>query len=117
MSAIRPPITISGHGEASHHTRPAASSTPQLLITSLREHSHVLDMFTSWWRNRVSSLRHTRLAINASPPNTSISVELGGMPLCILKTTFTAIPTPSARITTPFSIAAPAFHLSDRASA
>jgi hypothetical protein len=56
-AAIASPIRISGQGELVAATSPAAANTPTLEITSLREHSHVLAMFTSCRRNRHSPSR------------------------------------------------------------
>ena len=47
IAAIASPITMSGQGELVAATSPAAISTPTLEMTSLREHSKVLAMFTS----------------------------------------------------------------------
>jgi len=52
------PITISGHGDAKVATHTAATSTPTFEITSLREHSNVLAMFTSCDRNCKGARSH-----------------------------------------------------------
>src|SRR3954470_6431755 len=96
-AAIAAPIKISGQGEARIATAPAATNTPRFETTSFREHSNVLDMFTSRDRKRHSSRRHARFATSATPPNASIRFEDGGTPLLIFITTLTTIPAPRAR--------------------
>ncbi len=107
----------SGQGELVIATSAAAINTPTFEITSLREHSNVLAMFTSCRRNRHSRPRLTRFATSAIPPNASISVELGGTPLSILTATLTRIPRPRTRMNAPLNAATPAFHRSLRAIA
>ncbi len=59
---MMPPIRISGQGEENMATAAAATSTPQLEMTSFREHSNVLAMFTFCARKRQSNDRQNRLA-------------------------------------------------------
>ena len=47
-TAMADPMMMSGHGDADAATAPAASSTPQFEMTSLREHSNVLFILRSW---------------------------------------------------------------------
>jgi hypothetical protein len=92
-AAIAVPTMMSGQGDANKATAPAASNTPTLEITSLREHSNVLDMFTSCARNPQSRRRQARFALSAMTPKSSISVDEGGTPDC----SFTAMSTNTAR--------------------
>ena len=56
----------------------AATRTPMFAMTSLREHSNVLDMFKSCLRNLHSSARHARFAASATNAGaTSSSTKRG----------------------------------------
>src|SRR5688500_13677594 len=72
MKAMAMPTMISGQGAWNQATAPAAISTPIFDRTSLREHSKVLDMFTSCARNCHKSRREIRLAASVRPPKTTI---------------------------------------------
>jgi len=59
----------------------AATSTPTFAITSLREHSNVLAMFTSSDRKRHNSNRHPTFAASAAAPNPNMIGVTGGTPV------------------------------------
>ena len=68
-TAMAEPMTMSGQDESMTATSTAATNTPRLEITSLREHSKVLDMFTSTQRKRHSRRRQTpRVSLAINPP-------------------------------------------------
>lgn len=98
ITAITVPMTMSGHGEDSAATGPSEASTPMLEMTPLREHSKVLAMLRSSFRNLRSSDRQRRFAASAAPPKASISVDEGGTPLPILTATLTIMLIPRSRI-------------------
>src|SRR3546814_8692095 len=66
---------MSGQKEPDRATTPAATSTPRLAITSLREHSTALDMFMSRDRKRQIRRRQKRFTASASAAKASISVR------------------------------------------
>ncbi|KAG1607248.1 hypothetical protein G6F45_013810 [Rhizopus arrhizus] len=111
------PTTISGQPRPVSATPPAATSTPILAATSLREHAKVLFMWMLSVRNRHSNARHTRLAASAMAPKPSITPLEGGTPFASLAMTSSTMNTKKPRISAPLARAAPASQRAPRFTA